>query len=109
MAPEVRLERMHPAEVRAAMAVAPIAWLPLGAVEYHAEHLPFGTDGFSAQSIVERASAESIELFPVGRCYHAGVSPPVHDGLVLGYAALPEHDFDSGLDALDGVLAAAAR
>jgi GntR family transcriptional regulator / MocR family aminotransferase len=60
----------------------------------------------SAQSIVERAAADSIELFPVGPCYHAGTSPPAHDGLVLGYAALPEHDVDPGLDALGDLLAA---
>jgi creatinine amidohydrolase len=53
---EVRLERMRPGEVRDAIAEAPIAWLPLGAVEFHAEHLPFGTDGFSAQHLVERAA-----------------------------------------------------
>jgi creatinine amidohydrolase len=47
---------MHPREVDEAIASAPIAWVPLGAVEYHAEHLPFGTDGFSAQAIVERAA-----------------------------------------------------
>ena len=56
MGREVRLERMRPREVRDAMAEAPIAWLPLGAVEFHAEHLPFGTDGFSAQHLVERAA-----------------------------------------------------
>ncbi|MFV2063621.1 MAG: creatininase family protein [Chloroflexota bacterium] len=56
MAREVRLERLHPAEVRAAMADAPVAWVPWGAIEFHAEHLPFGTDGFSAQQIVERAA-----------------------------------------------------
>ncbi|CAN5835382.1 hypothetical protein BH23CHL8_BH23CHL8_11650 [soil metagenome] len=53
---EVRLERLHPAEVRAAMDEAAIAWLPLGALELHAEHLPFGTDGFSAQQVAERAA-----------------------------------------------------
>ena len=53
---EVRLERLHPVELRAAMAEAPIAWVPLGALEFHAQHLPFGTDGFSAQQVVERAA-----------------------------------------------------
>lgn len=38
------------------MAEAPVAWVPLGALEFHAEHLPFGTDGFSAQEVVERAA-----------------------------------------------------
>jgi creatinine amidohydrolase len=59
MGREVRLERLHPAELRAAMAEAPVAWVPLGALEFHAEHLPFGTDGFSAQTIVERAARQA--------------------------------------------------
>jgi hypothetical protein len=44
-------------------------------------------------------------LFPVGPCYHAGRSPDGRDGLVLGYAALPEHDFDPGLRDLGELLA----
>ena len=59
VAHEVRLERLHPAEVRAAMAATPIAWLPLGAIEFHAEHLPFGTDGFTAHAVVERAARQA--------------------------------------------------
>ena len=37
--------------------------------------------------------------------YHAHTSRPSHDALVLGYAALPEHDVDSGLEALGELLA----
>jgi creatinine amidohydrolase len=58
MAREVRLERLHAAEVRAAMAAAPVAWVPWGALEFHAEHLPYGTDGFTAQAILERAAQQ---------------------------------------------------
>jgi creatinine amidohydrolase len=54
--PEVRLERLRPAQIRARMAAAPVCWLPLGAIEYHADHLPVGTDGFTAQSVVEIAA-----------------------------------------------------
>ncbi len=39
------------------MARAPIAWIPLGALEFHATHLPFGTDGFTGQGLLERAAA----------------------------------------------------
>ncbi len=53
---EVRITHLRPAEVRAAMDRAPIAWIPMGAVEYHADHLPFGTDGFTATAVVERAA-----------------------------------------------------
>jgi len=41
---------------------------------------------------------------PVGRCYHSG--RPIRDGLVIGYAALPEHAFESGVTALGDFLEA---
>lgn len=64
---EIRLDRMRPAEVDAAMARAPVAWLPLGAVEYHAPHLPLGTDSLTAFEVVARAAREvgGVVLPPV--------------------------------------------
>lgn len=56
VAREVRITHLRPAEVEAALARAPIAWVPWGAVEYHAQHLPYGTDGFTATAVVERAA-----------------------------------------------------
>ncbi len=53
---EVRLDRLRPAGIDAAMARAPIAWVPLGALEYHADHLPNGTDGITGQGLLERAA-----------------------------------------------------
>jgi GntR family transcriptional regulator/MocR family aminotransferase len=67
--------------------------------------LELPSSGPSAHSIADLAAADSIELFPVGPCYHAPASRPDHDGLVLGYAALPEHDVDAALEALGDVLA----
>jgi creatinine amidohydrolase len=66
-ATEVRIERMRPAEVTAAMARAPVAWLPLGAIEYHAPHLPFGTDSLTAADVLERAANQlgGVVLPPV--------------------------------------------
>jgi GntR family transcriptional regulator / MocR family aminotransferase len=58
----------------------------------------------SADELTERAAQHSIELFPVARCYHGGQA--VRDGLVIGYAALPEHAFESGLTALGDFLEA---
>ena len=40
----VLYEEMTPAEFRARLVAAPIAYLPLGTLEYHGEHLPFGVD-----------------------------------------------------------------
>lgn len=55
-ADEVRLERLRPAGLEAALDGAPIAWIPLGAIEFHAPHLPFGTDGFTGHGVLERAA-----------------------------------------------------
>lgn len=54
--PEVRLDRMRPAEIDAAMARAPVAWIPLGALEFHADHLPNGTDGLTAHGLLVAAA-----------------------------------------------------
>lgn len=61
-------------------------------------------DGPDAETLAERGAERSLELFPVGRCYHAGRSPPGRDGLVLGYAALADHDFDRALELLGDLL-----
>ena len=55
-APEVRLDRLRPAEIAAAMARAPVAWVPMGALEFHADHLPNGTDGITGQGLLVRAA-----------------------------------------------------
>lgn len=55
---EVRLDRMRPSQAAAAMDRAPVAWVPLGAVEYHAPHLPIGTDSLTALEVVERAARD---------------------------------------------------
>ena len=53
---EVRLERLHPVEIEAAIERAPVAWIPLGALEFHAPHLPNGTDGTTAEAVLVRAA-----------------------------------------------------
>jgi GntR family transcriptional regulator/MocR family aminotransferase len=62
--------------------------------------LPAG--GPSEAELIERAARQGVELFPVGPCYHGGHEGP--DGLVVGYAALPEHAFEAGLAALAALL-----
>lgn len=66
-ASEVRIDRMRPDDVSAAMARAPVAWLPMGAIEYHAPHLPFGTDSLTAGAVLERAARDvgGVVLPPV--------------------------------------------
>ena len=54
--PEVRLERLRPAEIAAALDRAPVAWIPLGSLEFHADHLPNGTDGFTGHGLLVAAA-----------------------------------------------------
>jgi DNA-binding transcriptional MocR family regulator len=66
--------------------------------------LELPADAPSADELAGRAAQHSIELFPVSRCYHSGRA--VREGLVIGYAALPEHAFEGGLAALGDFLEA---
>jgi GntR family transcriptional regulator/MocR family aminotransferase len=61
--------------------------------------------GPSGEELAELGAKRSLELFPVGRCYHGGGVR--RDGLVVGYAALPDHAFESALEALGNLLSAA--
>jgi GntR family transcriptional regulator/MocR family aminotransferase len=59
-------------------------------------------DGPTGEELAARAAERSLELFAVGE-YSAG--PPAREGVVVGYAALPEHAFDAGIRALGDLLA----
>ena len=37
---------------------APVAWVPLGSLEYHADHLPNGTDGITGQGVLLLAAGQ---------------------------------------------------
>jgi creatinine amidohydrolase len=64
---ETRYERLHPAELRAAVERAPLAFVPVGTLEFHGEHLPFGVDSFEAHALCVRAAelAGGVVLPPV--------------------------------------------
>jgi creatinine amidohydrolase len=53
---EVRYERLRPAEMRAATARLKLAYVPMGPLEFHGEHLPFGVDAFEAHGLCVRAA-----------------------------------------------------
>ena len=48
MSGNVNYEELTPAEFRVRLADAPIAYLPLGTLEWHGEHLPLGSDGIQS-------------------------------------------------------------
>jgi creatinine amidohydrolase len=56
---ERRYERLHPAELAELVAAAPIAWVPIGTLEHHGPHLPFGVDAFEAHGLLLEAAARA--------------------------------------------------
>jgi creatinine amidohydrolase len=56
---ERRYERLHPAEIAGLVAAAPIAWVPIGTLEHHGPHLPFGVDAFEAHGLLLEAAARA--------------------------------------------------
>lgn len=53
---EVRYDRLRPAEVVAARENCPVAWLPLGTIEWHGLHLPLGTDMLLSHGLAVRCA-----------------------------------------------------
>ena len=46
-------------EFRERLAAAPIAYLPLGTLEWHGEHLPIGADGIQSQGFFCRLAGRA--------------------------------------------------
>ncbi len=51
-------ENLTPTDFRARLAAAPIAYVPLGTLEWHGEHLPLGSDGLQSRGFFERIASE---------------------------------------------------
>lgn len=58
MSNEVLYSHLTPAAFRTRLVQAPIAYLPLGTLEWHGEHLPLGSDGLQAQGFFIRLAGE---------------------------------------------------
>jgi len=55
---KVLYEELTPKEFRERIAEAPIAYLPLGTIEWHGEHLPLGADGLQSKYFLEVLAKE---------------------------------------------------
>ena len=55
----VRLELLRPDQVAERWARAPIAYVPIGCIEYHGPHLPLGVDGLTAHAVCTHAALAS--------------------------------------------------
>ncbi|UFS59159.1 creatininase family protein [Subtercola endophyticus] len=88
--PEIRAERLSLAELDAAIAASPIAYLPLGTLEFHGPHLPIGLDALNAQALCEAAA----------RITGGIVLPVVYQGTGGGHGAYPWTIMMPGPDAI---------
>lgn len=67
---EVRYSELRPAEFRTRVAERPLAYLPLGTLEWHGEHLPLGADSIQSEGL----------MIECARRLGGIVMPPIHLG-----------------------------
>lgn len=56
---EVRITHLRPGAIRKRLSDKPVAWLPVGTLEWHGFHLPLGLDGLKAEALC-RGAAERL-------------------------------------------------
>jgi creatinine amidohydrolase len=56
---KVLYEELTPTEFTARLANCPVAYLPLGTIEWHSYHLPLGSDGLQSQEFFKRLATEA--------------------------------------------------
>jgi creatinine amidohydrolase len=56
---KVLYQELTPAEFTARLEKCPVAYLPLGTLEWHSFHLPLGSDGLQSQGFFEKLAAEA--------------------------------------------------
>jgi creatinine amidohydrolase len=75
----VRAELLLPHQLTAALAARPVAYLPLGSIEFHGAHLPIGLDALTAHGVCLRAAARDGGI----------VLPPLYYGVGGGHTGYP--------------------
>lgn len=53
-----QIQHLRPGQVLTLIKEKPVAYWPLGLVEWHGPHLPFGVDAFNAEAVALRAAKE---------------------------------------------------
>jgi creatinine amidohydrolase len=89
-----RFELLLPWQLRGIVAATPIAYVPLGTLEWHCEHLPVGLDALTAHGICLRVAAR------IG----GAVMPALHFGTGGGHGAYPFTIMMPGADEIEAQL-----
>jgi creatinine amidohydrolase len=90
--PKVKYEEMQPHEFLAALQRFPVAYVPVGSLEWHGRHLGLGTDSLKAAGILYRTAEKfgGIVVPPTywghmkmydKPCSHPGIPPDLVDAL----------------------------
>jgi creatinine amidohydrolase len=56
---KVLYQELTPAEFTARLGKCPVAYLPLGTIEWHGDHMPLGSDGLQSLGFFEKLAAET--------------------------------------------------
>ena len=75
----IQFELLLPQERRAIVAQRPVAYIPLGTLEWHREHLPVGLDALTSHGLCLRAAMQDGGV----------VLPPLHYGTGSGHGNYP--------------------
>jgi len=70
----VQMQFMRPGQVEAAGRRFPVAYVPLGSIEWHGRHLPLGTDALKAHAILVTCAEEFGGVVHPPIYFHAGFS-----------------------------------
>ena len=77
---KVQYEEMFPDDLKIALREFPVAYVPVGSLEWHGRHLPFGNDALKAHGILVRTAQK----------YGGVVVPPTYWGH-MGYWQMGNH------------------
>ncbi len=90
---------LTPKRFRERIAAAPIAYLPLGTLEWHGEHLPLGADGLQSQAffveLARKAGGIVLPMLFVGPDYRVETDDGVFYGMDhYGFEGKPPQQLD---------------
>lgn len=98
----VQYERLRPAQIVARREACPVAYLPLGTLEWHGEHNPVGLDALKMHALLLRcAEAHGGLVFPPlyygeNREQALMEANPAHREPIAAKMGLPAHHFAAG-------------
>jgi creatinine amidohydrolase len=102
MAQEVQYERMRPDQIREARVRCPVAYIPIGTIEWHGPHNPIGLDTLKAHALCVRIARDGGGLvvpplyFGENRENALLEAVPVLGSRIAAYMGLPEDSFEPG-------------